>query len=206
MPGRTAQNEGATTATRILDVAEGLLQTRGYNGFSYADIASELDVTKAALHYHFPTKADLGEALVTRYAERFMKALAAIEAGDDDPRAKLDAYADLYAQVLQGRRMCMCGMLAAEYQTLPEPMRARVLAFFDENVVWLERVLERGRVGGVLAFRGSAAEAAMLIVDAMEGTMLVSRSYADPARFRSVAGGLLDGLVGGRPDAAPTGS
>ena len=42
-------------------VAERLVQVRGFNGFSYADVADELDITKAALHYHFPGKAELGE-------------------------------------------------------------------------------------------------------------------------------------------------
>ena len=69
------------TATRILDVAERLAQERGFNGFSYADIAVKLGITKAALHYHFASKADLGEALIGRYAARFSEALAEIDAG-----------------------------------------------------------------------------------------------------------------------------
>ena len=69
----------ANTATRILDVAERLVQTRGFNGFSYADIAAELGITKASLHYHFAGKAELGEALIVRYGERFADALAAID-------------------------------------------------------------------------------------------------------------------------------
>ena len=63
------------TAERILDVANALLIDRGYSAFSYADIASELQLTKAALHYHFAGKADLGEALISRYASRFAGAL-----------------------------------------------------------------------------------------------------------------------------------
>ncbi len=58
-------------AGRILDVAEQLAQTRGLNGFSYADIAAELNVTKASLHCHFPSKADLGRTLITRYRAAF---------------------------------------------------------------------------------------------------------------------------------------
>jgi TetR/AcrR family transcriptional repressor of nem operon len=47
-----------------LDIAEQLVQTRGFNGFSYADIAAEIGISKASLHYHFPTKAMLGERLI----------------------------------------------------------------------------------------------------------------------------------------------
>ena len=129
----------AGTAARILDVAEQLVQVRGFNGFSYADIAAELQITKAALHYHFASKAALGEALIARYAGRFMGALASPGAADGTARAKLDAYAGLYLQVLRNRKMCLCGMLAAEYQTLPQPMQDAVIRFFDQNESWLEQ-------------------------------------------------------------------
>src|ERR1700749_5032156 len=98
------------TAERILDIAERLVQVRGFNNFSYADVASELGITKASLHYHFPGKAELGQALITRYAERFSHALEAIDRDQPNARAKLAAYAGLYAEVLRGKRMCMCGI------------------------------------------------------------------------------------------------
>src|ERR1700729_1705597 len=89
----------AGTASRILDVAERLVQVRGFNGFSYADIAEELAITKASLHHHFPSKAGLGEALIVRYTERFTDALDAIDAEAQAAPAKLDAYAGLYVDV-----------------------------------------------------------------------------------------------------------
>jgi len=67
------------TSGRILDIAERLVQTRGFNAFSYADIAAALNITKASLHYHFATKAKLGERLVERYQESFIAALARID-------------------------------------------------------------------------------------------------------------------------------
>jgi TetR/AcrR family transcriptional regulator, transcriptional repressor for nem operon len=110
------------TASRILDVAERLVQSRGFNGFSYADVASEIGISKASLHYHFPGKAELGEALIGRYASRFGEALEEIDRRGGGAPAKLDAYARIYADVLRERRMCLCGMLAADYDTLPKPM------------------------------------------------------------------------------------
>ena len=182
------------TATRILDSAESLVQVRGFNGFSYADVAAELAVTKASLHYHFPGKAELGRALIARYATRFNAALAGIDASGADAPTMLSAYARLYADVLRGQRMCLCGMLAAEYQTLPEPMREAVLGFFDENEAWVERVLIQGRDEGTLAFAGEPREAARLIVSALEGAMLVARPYGDVERFEAAADRLLAGF------------
>src|SRR5436305_13829665 len=97
------QLDEAGTAGRILDVAERLVQLRGFNGFSYGDVAGELKVTRASLHYHFHGKAELGQALIERYAARFAAALAAIDAAGLHSRAEPDAHAELYADVLKAR-------------------------------------------------------------------------------------------------------
>src|SRR5512142_2308108 len=133
------------TAQEILDVAERLVRSRGFNAVSYADVAAELGITKASLHYHFASKAELGHALIARYAERFAASLELIDREASPAPAKLAAYAGLYASALRGRRMCLCGMLAAEYQTLPKPITEAVVAFFDDNEAWLAHVLEQGR-------------------------------------------------------------
>jgi TetR/AcrR family transcriptional regulator, transcriptional repressor for nem operon len=179
------------TPTRILDVAERLAQQRGFNGFSYADVAAELKITTASLHYHFAGKAELGRAMVARYAERFAHALADIEARLPDASERLLAYADLYAAVLRERRLCLCGMLAAEYQTLPKPMGESVLRFFDENETWLAKTLEAGRAAGQVHFAGSSQEAARMIVCGLEGALLLARPYDDISRFQSAARQLL---------------
>lgn len=171
------------------------MQVRGFNNFSYADIATELGITKASLHYHFPGKAELGQALIARYAERFSEALERIDADLPDAHAKLEAYANLYAEVLRGKRMCMCGILAAEYQTLPGPMRSAVIGFFDENQRWLADLLSRGKRERTLKFKGSPEDVAQGILSTLEGAMLVARPYGDLARFNAAAGQLLTGLT-----------
>jgi TetR/AcrR family transcriptional repressor of nem operon len=185
-------------ASQILDVAEGLVQQRGFNGFSYADIAAQLHVTKAALHYHFAGKAELGEALITRYGANFAAALDALDAMDLDAPAKLDGYAKLYLEVLNNQRMCMCGMLAAEYQTLPQGMQTAVIDFFDANEKWLERVVDQGQREGTLRAGESARDIARAIVGGFEGAMLVARPYGDITRFQAAIRPLLAGLTTGR--------
>jgi TetR/AcrR family transcriptional regulator, transcriptional repressor for nem operon len=189
------------TAQRILDVAEQLVQRRGYNGFSYADIAGELGITKASLHYHFASKAELGEALINRYSARFTEALERIDSRHSGAHAKLNAYADLYADVLREDRMCLCGMLAAEYQTLPERMHGSVIRFFDHNVTWLTGVLAKGQSDGELSFDGSSADAAQTVLGALQGAMLVARPYGELARFQAAAARTIDSLS--KPTPAP---
>jgi len=182
------------TSQRILDIAERLVQTRGFNGFSYADIAEALKVTKASLHYHFPAKADLGKELIERYERNFVAALEAIDASARDAPERLARYAALYEGVLKGDRMCLCGMLAAEYATLPKPMREPMRHFFDANEHWLVRVLQEGRKQKTLLFSGSPSEAAQTLVGGLEGAMMIARAYGDPARFSAVAERLLEDL------------
>lgn len=190
----------ATTSERILDTAELLTRQRGFNGFSYADIAAELELSKPSLHYHFRTKAELGLALIERYNERFIRALARIDAAGADARRRLGAYVALYAEVLDGGRMCLCGILAAEYQTLSAPMQRAVVTFFERNEAWLAAVLDQGRREGTLRFEGSPSVMAQALLGGLEGALLVSHSFADPARFEASAHRLLSALVGAGSD------
>jgi TetR/AcrR family transcriptional repressor of nem operon len=191
----SATSDHADTASQILDAAERLVQARGFNGFSYADIARELSVTKAALHYHFASKAELGDALIDRYAARFLDALARVDVERSDAIDKLRAYAQLYADVFRDDRMCLCGMLAADYATLPDPMRERVVRFFDDNEAWLAHVLEAGRNTGTVRFTGPARAVARTLIGGLEGAMLVARPYHDLKRFRDAAELLIGGLA-----------
>src|SRR6185312_14900888 len=163
----------SSTSDRILDTAERLVQMRGFNGFSYADVAEELEITKASLHYHFRGKAELGKALIERYGERFTASLDAIYAAPIGPVAKLRAYADLYVGVMDDERMCLCGMLAAEY-----------------------------RKSGELAFAGSPREVARALISALEGALLTSRPYSDPKRFRATAREMIKRLASPPPKTA----
>lgn len=184
-----------TTADRVLDAAEALAQTRGYNGFSYADVAAEVGITTASLHYHFPTKADLGRALVQRYTATFASALLEVAGTRDDALGRLRGYARLYERVLTSGRMCLCGMLAAEYATLPAPVQSAVRAFFDANDAWLTDVFAQGLARGTLTFSGSARDAAQVWTSTLEGALLLARSYGDPSRFRTAVARSLEQLA-----------
>jgi TetR/AcrR family transcriptional repressor of nem operon len=194
MSGRVDMN-GTGTTSRILDVAEGMLQVRGYNGFSYGDVAGELGITRAALHYHFPGKGELGQALIERYASRFAAALAELDATAPYAAAKLRGYVDLYTDVLSADRMCLCGMLAAEHRTLPDPLQQSVTAFFASNTAWLRKVLEEGCADGSLRCPGTSEDIASMVLGGLEGGMLIARLNGNVARFTATAKQLLAALT-----------
>ena len=97
----------------------------------------------------------------------------------------------MYATVLGEHRMCLCGMLAAESATLPEPMREALKRFFELNERWLAAVLVRGRRKGQVSFAGAPIDAARMLVGALEGAMMLAHSLADAARFKAAAARLL---------------
>jgi TetR/AcrR family transcriptional repressor of nem operon len=191
---REASRAPTAAAQAILDVAEQLAQTLGYNGFSYADVAAKLGVTTPSLHYHYSSKAELGRALLDRYSAFFGAALTAIDQQGLASGKKLQQYVGLYNSVMLDNRMCLCGMLAAEYATLPAPMQAGLKAFFDANERWLTGVLDSGARSGEFHIKEPPNERARVLLGALEGAMLVARSYGDPRRFQAAAKYLLADL------------
>jgi TetR/AcrR family transcriptional repressor of nem operon len=179
------------TSQQILDIAQGLVQTRGYNGFSYADIAQALNISKASLHYHFPSKAILGTKLIERYGAEFKLALDEIDRAGGNSFTKLRGFVDIYTGVLAGERVCLCGMLTAEFMTLPPAMQAALKRFFDLTEKWMVGVLEAGRSEGSLHFTGAASDAAQYFMGALEGSMIMARAQGGMTRFNAATTHLL---------------
>ena len=185
------KSDSLHTSQLILDIAQRLVQTRGFNAFSYADIARALSVSTASLHYHFASKSDLGVRLIQRYEDSFERTLGVIDLEGGGAAAKLRSYVDIYSRVLADERMCLCGMLAAEFVTLSKTMQTALDSFFKLNEGWLMVVLEEGRASGSLRFEGSTAEAAQFIVGSLEGSMMMARSHGGMARFDAATRHLL---------------
>ena len=99
---------------------------------------------------------------------------------------------------MRNDRMCLCGMLAAEHATLPAPMQEGLKQFFNMNERWLTAVLLDGRRSGSFLFKESASQRARVVLGALEGAMLVARSYGDPRRFHAAAEHVLADLAAGR--------
>ena len=174
-------SELSAMAERVADAAEGLVQERGYNGFSYDDVAGQVGIKKPSIHHHFPSKAELVAVVTQRYTHRFRTALVAIEGQHAQAPERLAAYADLFEHTFaHNRRLCLCGMLGAEAESLPELVNAEVQAFFRINLEWLAAVLAEGQRQGTVRAALPAAELAEAYFCALEGAMVVGRGLASP--------------------------
>lgn len=175
------------TKDYILASAQRLVQQRGFNGFSYADVAQEVGIRKASLHHHFATKAALGVELINSYALQFDQELARIEATFPSALARLQAYLTIYRSALEAGRICLCGMLATETLTLDASMLPRLKRFFARNTEWLTEVLAQGKAQQAFAFEGAAADHARAILSTLQGAALICRATGDLAAFDRTA-------------------
>lgn len=100
-----------------------------------------------------------------------------------------------YRTVLLANRMCLCGILAAEYQTLPHSMRSAVRGFFERNETWLAGVLRHGAERGEVTATEPLEDAARLVIDTLEGAMMIARAYDGPERFDTASSRMIAGLL-----------
>ena len=167
----------ANSKRTILNMAEDLLLVKGFNGFSYAHIASELGVKNAAIHYHFPTKEELGRAVIKRYRDRFQLWINNPRVKDLSPEKKMDWFFGIYTdgRVDEGK-VCLVGSMEVEFNTIPEGLQAEVEALHRELLAWLQATLEEGRQTGIFHFNGEPANKAALILSSLQGGLQMARA------------------------------
>ena len=175
------------TTELILDAAQELVQLRGFNAFSYRDIADRIGLRTASIHYHFPRKDDLARTLIRRYHDRFRTALRRIGGEERRPDIRLTDYMALFSSFSdQGDHLCLFAVFSADLSSLSDDVRQEVRAFYDTNVDWIRHVLEEGRKTGTFAFSGSSGEIARGIFALVEGEILVTRAFASSSRVTSI--------------------
>lgn len=180
------------TAEKIMDVAQRLVQTRGYHAFSYRDISEEVGIKTASIHYYYPAKSDLAKALLSRIRDAFESALHAIDAEGGNATEKLEKFVGIFFETYgQDGRLCPFCMIATSQETVPESVQAEVRGFWSRGEDWLEAVLRQGLSDGQLAFAGDARVIARTLVSSLEGTMVVARAYQDRSRLEETAEFLL---------------
>lgn len=161
----------ASTLERILDAAEQRIRVGGYHGFSFREVAKDVGIKSASVHYHFPAKEDLGRRVAARYRERTLDALGE-SSGLSPERAFRGVAAVFLAANEVDDRMCLCGVLGSEADGLPEGVRSEVEAYFEQLAAWLARAL------------GPSALSAPTLVASLEGALLLARTRRDPQLLR----------------------
>lgn len=157
----------------LLKAAQLKVRSGGYNNFSFRELAAEVGIKSASVHYHFPTKSDLGAALAHQYTNDFLKALGGPDELYAAGKNPINVYISLFRNALvQDKKMCLCGLLGAESDSLPDKVRYETKRFFELNIVWLEhayRVINTDP-------NEVAKTSAIKTIAILEGAMLISKT------------------------------
>ncbi len=178
--------ETSPVRAQLIEQALSLMMARGYNGFSYRDLSSLVGVKTSSIHYYFPKKEDLALEAVNVYSAEVVESIRAIDEVLPADK-KLERYAKLFGRVMgDGNQICLCGMLAADIESLPDDVRRAVQAFFKTNEAWLAKVLEEGQADGTLRVNGKPEAAARTLYASFQGSVLAGRLFHSKTRLDDV--------------------
>ena len=167
-------------ASQIIDSAIRMIRAGGYHSFSFRQIAAELGIKSASIHYHFPTKEDLGVALTKRYTENFVASLGQ----PSDQKRPADFYIQAFQNSLEEHETaCVCGILAGESGGLPQSMRDALRDFTEQNIKWLEEAL---RLQCSDWPEEKVKESAVSMFSALEGGITFAAFSKQPAHLQQV--------------------
>ncbi len=181
--------DAARTRENIMDAAEALVLQDGFAASSVEAIVDRAGVTKGAFFHHFPSKTDLAQSLVERYAARDARMLEEYmekaERLHRDPLQQLLLFVGLFEETMREVESPEVGCLFASYcyeSGLFEPETHAVIT--DAMRAWRERIaaklgeVEEDRDARVAVDHESLADMLTVI---FEGALVFTRTMEDPA-------------------------
>ncbi|TNE29982.1 MAG: TetR/AcrR family transcriptional regulator [Alphaproteobacteria bacterium] len=172
------------TQTLLLDLGEAAMMQRGFDGFSYADIARDAGIRKASIHYHFPTKQDLGLAVLNRYSHNLLDRLAEIRQSTRTGGQALATLIEMYRRgACNGGLLCLCAALSGDAHAIDENMRSALKRINDLVVQSLEDILIIGRKDRSISVGGEPKAEATSILATLQGAQLLARAADDVGAF-----------------------
>lgn len=162
-----------STRDTIIKLGDELIRDKGYNAFSFYDIAKTLGIRNASIHYYFPTKEHLAISIV-RHQQQLLEALILSVSGKP-PLRKLNAYFSIYDNACTQDRVCLVGSLATDLHTVDLPVKAELKILVDNIINWVSSILVEGRKDGSFHFEGAARTKALLIVTNMLAAVQLAR-------------------------------
>jgi TetR/AcrR family transcriptional regulator, transcriptional repressor for nem operon len=181
------------TADRILKTAQTLMSDLGYSAFSYADISEAVHISKASIHHHFPTKANLVVSVLKAHREKLIHGTQRLTQQVEDPLARLRAYVQHWEGCIRGKKepFCIAALLAAELPSLPEEVRFEIQQHFLELSGWIRNTLEEGIRKRTLKLQGTPEDEAQAFMALVHGAMLSARAFGSADVFQAVTNNAL---------------
>jgi TetR/AcrR family transcriptional repressor of nem operon len=181
------------TRTRILDVAEELIQRVGLNAMSYKDISDAVGIRKASIHHHFPKKENLVDEWLKRCHVSYGDNYRRIVEGGGDAVEKLRRLAGGFEEGLQKQQLCFVGMIGSDLNTL-QSTSCRIFEETVRNTVGIFSIaFQQGMEEGTLECRGTAEDAAFAFFSFLVGAQIAARAHGGTEMFRRATEALISG-------------
>ncbi len=161
------------TRASIIQLADTLIRKKGYNAFSFNDISKEVGIKTASIHYHFPTKSDLGVAVIQSHIEELKQIIEHYQC--KSPVERLEKFLDIYTRIHTEGKVCLVGSLCSDLHTVDESMKQTLHSFAFLMLDWVTEFLEEGRCKCFFRFNGNARTKAMMIIGNMLAAVQLSR-------------------------------
>ncbi len=175
-------------AAEILDAAERHMRAGGYDAVSFRDLADEVGIKSSSVHYHFPQKADLGEAVVRRYTDNVLDALAMPDDAEESARDRIARLCGIYRSALKDDGLiCLCCVLGAEARDLPDPVAEAVNGFFGRVLGWARTALDGSQGQGPSCTQ---------ILASLQGAMILALATKQPELFDETVTDILERFEG----------
>ena len=172
------------TKTNLLNSAERAARRRGFDGFSYADLAADVGITKASIHHHFASKAALAVALMQSYYAKLETACREIDQDHATAAGRLAALITRYRGALDGGQgLCLCVSFSTSTESLSAETIAEMDRFRTMMTDWLAEVFALGQTDGTILHVVDPAVEAAAALPLLEGAQLSARVTQDPQRF-----------------------
>ena len=180
-----------TTKQKILHLSDELVRERGFNAFSFYDLSKAIGIKTASIHYHFPTKTDLGIELLKYHTEKTKELRGKFK--NQSPEKKLNAFLSIYTKIKSEHKVCIVGSLATDLHSLDPKMAAEVKVLAAEILNWVTEILKEGKAQNIFHFEIPARTKALMIIGSMLAALQLSRLTTDKD-FNTITKTLLNDL------------
>ncbi|MBS1507394.1 MAG: TetR/AcrR family transcriptional regulator [Bacteroidetes bacterium] len=180
-----------TTRETIIALGDQLIRDKGFNAFSFYDIARSLNIKNASIHYHFPSKTDLGIAVLKGQQDGLRSLIEAYS--KKTPEEKLLAFLSIYTRIKAEGKVCIVGSLATDLNSVDEKIAVELKKLAQEILSWVTQILDEGKRKKVFYFRESSRTRALLIITNMLAALQVSR-LTDENDFSSIKNAIIKDL------------
>jgi AcrR family transcriptional regulator len=162
-----------STRDEIIHLTDRLIRDKGFNGFSFHDLSKKIGIKTASIHYHFPTKGDLGVATIKEQ----WKSLDALKdsLANKSPWQKLNGFFSIYEKAKSEKMVCLVGSLATDLNTVDQKVKVELTNLADAILIWLTETLDEGKSGGAFHFNVPARTKALMIITNMLGIVQLMR-------------------------------